>query len=128
MNAFFSTYNKNIQVVSEIDDIELAIVIAVPVGLILCELLSNAYKHAFKEVDKGAIHIQLKRSDEDQNIIHMKIWDDGIGYSGENALLEQTSTGVEIISSFIEQLNASYTYLSLQKGFGIFITFSTKEN
>jgi two-component sensor histidine kinase len=127
MNTSFST-NKNIHVITEIDEIELAIDTAVPVGLILCELLSNAYKHAFKDLANGEIHIELKKLVEDQSTVQLKIWDNGIGYTGENEFLDQSSTGVEIITSFIEQLNATYSYLTLQKGFGILITFSTKEN
>lgn len=127
MYTSFST-NKNIQVITEIDEIELAIDTAVPVGLILCELLTNSYKHAFKDLEEGIIHIELKYKDPNHQIIVMKVWDNGIGYAENIPFLNQTSTGAEIVASFIEQLNAKFNYIQQKEGFGIVIEFSTKQN
>jgi two-component sensor histidine kinase len=127
MGESFSSYNKNIEVRVNVEEINLAIDYAVPVGLIMCELLSNSYKHAFTDRKDGLIEIELKNHPEKNLSYELLVKDNGIGYNGETEFLEQSSTGVEIISSFIQQLDASYSYISEGNGFGLFIEFSIDE-
>lgn len=127
MGESFSSYNKNIEVRVNVEEINLAIDYAVPVGLIMCELLSNSYKHAFAKQKEGLIEIELKNNQEKDLNYELLVRDNGIGYDGETEFLEQSSTGVEIISAFIQQLDAKYTYLNSGKGFGLFIEFAIDE-
>ena len=112
----------------EVEEIELSIDTAVPVGLILCELLSNAYKHAFKDLDRGTIYIRLKNVASDERNFKLTVKDTGVGYHNPVEFMKQQSTGVEIISSLLQQLDAHYEYVSPESGFGIFIEFSTNHN
>jgi two-component system, sensor histidine kinase PdtaS len=127
MGESFSSYNKNIEVRVNVEEINLAIDYAVPVGLIMCELLSNSYKHAFAKQKEGLIEIELKNNQDKDLNYELLVRDNGIGYDGETEFLEQSSTGVEIISAFIQQLDAKYTYLNSGKGFGLFIEFAIDE-
>ncbi len=127
-NVSLASFNKEIQVDMEVDEIELSIDTAVPVGLILCELLSNAYKHAFKNLDTGTIYIALKNITEDDRNFKLTVMDSGVGYNNPIEFMKQQSTGVEIISALLQQLDAHYEYVSHKSGFGIFIEFSTKNN
>jgi two-component sensor histidine kinase len=54
--------------------------------------------------------------------------DSGVGYNNPIEFMKQQSTGVEIISALLQQLDAHYEYVSHKSGFGIFIEFSTKNN
>lgn len=127
MRDSFSSYNKDIEVKVYVEKINLAIDYAVPVGLILCELLSNSYKHAFADRQEGVIEIELKHNPEKRLNLELLVKDNGIGYHGETDFLEQSSTGVEIISAFIQQLDGQYTYLTGGEGFGLFIQFAIDE-
>ncbi len=127
MRDSFSSYNKDIEVKVYVEKINLAIDYAVPVGLILCELLSNSYKHAFADRQEGVIEIELKHNPEKRLNLELLVKDNGIGYHGETDFLEQSSTGVEIISAFIQQLDGQYTYLTGCEGFGLFIQFAIDE-
>jgi two-component sensor histidine kinase len=127
MAESFSSYNKNIEVRVNVEEINLAIDYAVPVGLIMCELLSNSYKHAFVKQEEGLIEVELKNKKGRDLHYELLVKDNGIGYRGKTAFLEQSSTGVEIISAFIQQLDAKYTYLNSGKGFGLFIEFAIDE-
>lgn len=127
MAESFSSYNKNIEVRVNVEEINLAIDYAVPVGLIMCELLSNSYKHAFVKQEEGLIEVELKNKKGKDLHYELLVKDNGIGYKGKTAFLEQSSTGVEIISAFIQQLDAKYTYLNSGKGFGLFIEFAIDE-
>ncbi len=127
MKESFSSYNKHIEVRVNVEKINLAIDYAVPVGLIMCELLSNAYKHAFSKQKEGIIEIALKNNPEKNLNYELLVKDNGIGYKGKTEFLEQSSTGVEIIGAFIQQLDAKYTYLNEDSGFGLFIEFTIDE-
>ncbi len=127
MAESFSSYNKHIEVRVNVEEINLAIDYAVPVGLIMCELLSNSYKHAFVKQEEGLIEIELKNKKGKDLHYELLVKDNGIGYKGKTAFLEQSSTGVEIISAFIQQLDAKYAYLNSGKGFGLFIEFAIDE-
>ncbi len=127
MAESFSSYNKHIEVKVNVEEINLAIDYAVPVGLIMCELLSNSYKHAFVKQEEGLIEIELKNKKGKDLHYELLVKDNGIGYKGKTEFLEQSSTGVEIISAFIQQLDAKYTYLNSGRGFGLFIEFAIDE-
>src|SRR5690606_16418215 len=63
---------------------------AVPLGLILNELLSNALKHAFPDERQGSIRVDLRRADAEDGY-ELVVSDDGAGWSGR-ADPEQTAT------------------------------------
>lgn len=127
MRESFSSYNKKIEVKVNVEEINLAIDYAVPVGLIMCELLSNSYKHAFTDRKDGQIEIELKNHAEKSLNYELLVKDNGVGYHGKTEFLEQSSTGVEIISAFIQQLDAKYSYVNDGVGFGLFIEFAIDE-
>jgi two-component system, sensor histidine kinase PdtaS len=127
MRESFSSYNKVIEVKVNVEEINLAIDYAVPVGLIMCELLSNSYKHAFVKRKEGLIEIELKNNPEKSLNYELLVKDNGIGYKGKIDFLDQSSTGVEIVSAFIQQLDARYSYINEGTGFGLFIQFAIDE-
>lgn len=84
-------------------DIFLDIQTAIPLGLILNELLSNSFKHAFSNFDEALISIDIKKIDEKQFI--MVFSDNGKGYSVEN--LTANSLGLELVKLLAKQLKGS---------------------
>ncbi|WP_425449955.1 histidine kinase dimerization/phosphoacceptor domain -containing protein [Virgifigura deserti] len=58
---------------------------AIPLGLIVNELIINSLKHAFPEGQTGTIRVGLQRSEADEDV-HLTVGDDGVGMS-------QTATG-----------------------------------
>lgn len=62
---------------TDMENIFVSIDLAIPCGLILNELISNALKHAFPANRNGRIEISLMRSEDD--LILLRIQDDGVG-------------------------------------------------
>jgi len=93
---------------------------AMPVGLLLNEILNNTFKHAFKDRLTGNIYIKLEESDGE---IHIIIADDGVGFDPIEFEEESASLGNTLIKSFLEQLNATYT-LNSEQGTSYDIRFS----
>ncbi len=84
------------------NQLELDIDTAVPLGLIVNEILTNALKYAFPDGRKGHIEIKLERADA--NTLHLRISDDGIGKSGAT---QGTGFGGQLISLLTKQLRGS---------------------
>jgi two-component sensor histidine kinase len=80
---------------------------ALPIGLAVSELLSNAAKHAFPNDRPGAIQVKLAR--EDDNVACITVADDGIGLPEDFDLRQQRSSGVTIIRLLTEQIGAQVT-------------------
>lgn len=99
-----SDEETEIQVNTQTDEIYLDIEKTVPYALILNELLTNIYKHAFKDREKGTINICLERGDT-QNI-KMSICDDGVGLPDDFEIRKAKSLGMMLINTLSKQLEA----------------------
>jgi PAS domain S-box-containing protein len=88
-----------------IDDIPLGITEAIPCGLIINELVSNALKHAFPKGRQGEILIQLFRTDANQ--VTLTVSDNGIGFPEQMDFRKSPSLGLTLINSLVEQLGGT---------------------
>ncbi|HVK98693.1 MAG TPA: ATP-binding protein, partial [Dongiaceae bacterium] len=80
---------------------------AIPCGLIINEIISNAFKHAFPDGRRGSITIDLSYQPDGR--VRLSISDDGVGI-GENIDLKQTSTlGLQLVHLLADQLGATLT-------------------
>ncbi len=95
---------------------------AIPCGLIINELLSNAYKYAFIEKQKGKIIIELIDSPKYKNKCLLKVCDNGIGISQQINTKDPETLGLQLINSLIQQLDGKLE-IKLQKGTTFLITF-----
>jgi two-component system sensor histidine kinase ChiS len=100
-----NTYNTNIKKItieSKINMIFLNVNQAIPCGLIVNELISNALKYAFPAEAEGHIQVTLN-ADEDFNIT-LTVRDDGIGLPKEFDLSQTNSLGLQLVQDFVAQL------------------------
>jgi len=105
------------------DDVELDIDTVVPLGLIINELVTNAYKYAFAGRAEGHIRVSFTRQ-PDTNGYLLRVADDGNGMM-ENPLLRKiNSFGYRMIKAFSEKLEAKLS-IDTQKGtiVSLFIPF-----
>jgi two-component sensor histidine kinase len=86
------------------EKLDLDIDTAVPLGLIINELLSNTLKYAFPEGDTGTITIKLEKQSNQQ--LHLVVADNGIGKSG---ITHGTGFGTQLVSLLTQQLNGTMT-------------------
>ncbi|MES2678463.1 MAG: sensor histidine kinase [Bacteroidota bacterium] len=99
---------KSVKVHSNIVNIKLSLNAAIPCALILNELLTNCYKHAFKNRDQGTIHIDFTPFTDQQ--LKLKVKDNGHGLDKDYK--KQESMGLSVIESLSQQLNGTHSYLS----------------
>jgi PAS domain S-box-containing protein len=103
----FSAYeiqSNQVSLDTQIEDVKIDINQAIPCGLILNELLSNALKYAFPNDRKGKIIVALKSLKE--GILELSVCDDGKGISDEVELASEKTTGITIVNALARQLRA----------------------
>jgi len=96
---------------------------AIPLGLIVSELISNAYKHAFSEVDNPQLEITLNHSVNGQ--VDLVIRDNGPGFPESFSSEKQQGLGLEIIHALCDQINAE---INFKQHSGAEVQIAFKEN
>jgi two-component sensor histidine kinase/PAS domain-containing protein len=90
---------------------------AVPFGLILNEVLSNAMFHAFPGGQSGSIRISVRRVED--GAVWFRISDDGVGFSPDE-LDEEETLGLQLIRVLTEQIGGSF---EVRKEAGMHMSF-----
>jgi PAS domain S-box-containing protein len=105
LHKSFSADSKKVVLQKGLNDIELDVTTAIPLALIVNELVTNSYKHAFTNRSEGRIEISLI---ENNKKVFLRIKDNGPGYDFKKA--SETSVGLDIIHGLVEQINATLNY------------------
>ncbi len=93
---------KRVTVECAMDQLDVDIDTAVPLGLIVNELLTNTLKYAFPEGQKGKVQIKLQK--QTNGILHLEVSDNGIGKTG---VTHGTGFGGQLISLLTQQLSGT---------------------
>ena len=108
VEGLIATYNINKQVElklnMEVQNFNLNTI--VPLGLLLNEIISNSFKYAFTEVDKGIIEVELHKSAE-ANTYDLIIGDNGKGYDNKLFDNPDATLGLELMKILSNQLNGT---------------------
>jgi len=117
------TKEKPIEIDIESDPIEFTITQAIPCGLLMNEIVTNALKHAFEGRNSGKISISLKKEGD---VIQLVISDNGIGLPDNFEEMKVKSLGMTLIYTLASQLNAD---MNIESGEGTVyrLTFEVQE-
>ncbi len=95
------------------DGVSLDLERSIPCGLLVNELLTNAFKHAFPEEREGEIVIELR--EDGDGMIGFSIADNGVGLPSQADLEKSPSLGWQLVPLFVEQLHG---VLEIERGNG----------
>ena len=99
--------------------------VAMPVGLLVNELLTNAFKYAFRDRGSGTITVRCLHEDEDH--YRVVVADDGIGLPEDSQWPVQGKLGALILQTLRENVNNDFNVESARgKGMRVTITFVHK--
>lgn len=98
-------YNKDVTFDIHIEEFNMNINQAIPLGLLLNELFTNSFKYAFVGRKEGKISVTLTHDEEAVKIVYE---DDGVGFPEDTDFNIPTNLGLNLIHSQIMQLEASY--------------------
>jgi len=104
-NNLFSSYGISRERISldlDIETTEVVVDTAIPCGLIINELVTNALKHAFPKGRKGSISVTFKRRKPSGYLLEVR--DDGVGLSRDLDVCKAGSLGLQLVVILLEQL------------------------
>lgn len=108
-----------IQLHVDCDDFVLSTRELSPIGIILNELITNSVKYAFDGMDKGEIHIELRRSGE---TVTCSYRDNGTGLPEHISPGRSSGFGLQLVELEVQQIKGSLEIVR-DKGTGFLITF-----
>ncbi len=121
INFLLRSYSVDgkIEPIFDINDIHLSIDSAIPCGLIINELVSNALRHAYPDNHAGTLSISMHKTNGD---IKLEVSDDGIGMPEEYTIGCTKTLGMTLVETLAQQLSGQVKFFN-NCGATIQITF-----
>lgn len=94
--------NGKVTLERDLQRVELVLDQAIPCGLILNELISNAFKHAFKDGREGVVRIGLSQQND---VVQITVADNGQGLPENFDTRTDGNLGLELVHTLVEQLD-----------------------
>ena len=115
LNAYLLTLTKGltdgwkgtgvaVEIIVEAEGVQLGVDTAIPCGLIVTELVTNALKHAFPSAPSGLIRISARKDPE--GWVTLTVQDNGVGLKPDLDLRRSGSLGLKLVDSLVRQLDA----------------------
>ncbi len=109
----------------DIADVALDLDVAVPCGLVINELLTNALKHAFPEGRAGAVNVSLRRQPE--GLLALAVADDGIGLPTAVDIADPATLGLRIVKILAVQIRGTLETARAADAGGTVVTLTFAE-
>jgi PAS domain S-box-containing protein len=120
----YSSYDNDIELRLDIEDVFLNLDLAIPCGLIINELVSNSLKYAFLADDEGEIVVGLHVKGDNLELV---ISDNGVGLPKHIDYRNTESLGLQLVVTLVDQLNGTIK-LDNRKGTKYTITFKQQQS
>lgn len=121
IHGTFTEYKKAVDLKFDLDKIELDVDRVIPCGLLVNELVVNAFKHAFNKNKKGVLEVGLSK---ENGSITLSVADNGPGLPKDFDFKGEGNLGSMLIDTFASQLDAEIDIENTEKGSKFVFTFS----
>src|SRR5260370_42507444 len=105
---------------TKIDDVSLSVDLALPLGLIINELLSNCFKYAFPGGGGGEVRIEIHLVEDGR--IQLLVADNGVGFPPDVHFCATDTLGMQPVRALTDQLEGTIE-LSSESGTELRISF-----
>lgn len=128
VNSLHRTYGATaagVDLKVDVADIPMSVDVAIPCGLIINELVTNAFKHAFHDGRKGEVCISLSQGDG--GMLLLMVSNNGIPFPEDIDIRNTESLGLQLVNTLTGQLRGTIE-LDESHGTAFRITFPRKGN
>ncbi len=101
--GLFHAYDASFEPKFEMEEVHVSIDTAIPLALVINEVVVNALKYAYTGVEKPELRIRMQK---EKNILYIEVIDNGIGFTTPESKNRNTF-GIQLIDSLINQLEGS---------------------
>ncbi len=117
----YAADRTRIDIITDLDPVTFNIDMAIPCGLLINELLVNAFRHAFPDRKTGRITVSLKKK---VKALELKVEYNGIGMPGDPLAQKGKTLGLKLVAMLSKQLKSKASYKG-QKGSLFTIVFKS---
>jgi PAS domain S-box-containing protein len=119
----YSDRTKHVRIAfaSDVKQCFLSLEQALPFGLLVNELITNALKHAFPNEAEGNIELDLKRQPAS---FVLRVVDDGIGLPDDFSFTSGTTLGVQLMPGLCAQMKGELVVVPIDQGSCFQLTFN----
>lgn len=119
----FKQKSRKIAIEIDAKNIHFNVNTAIPLGIIINELVSNSFKYAFEDRSEGIISISIIKEKEHQYLLTVK--DNGVGLAAGFDLAKVSSLGLKLVIILSKQLEGDFDFVSTD---GTIFCISFKDN
>jgi PAS domain S-box-containing protein len=98
---------SDINIQSNLNALILNVNQAIPCALLINELVINAFKYAFENIDEGTINVEVQK---DEQQVFIRVSDNGCGFDEAEDLDNSSSLRLELVDTLVEQLNGELKF------------------
>lgn len=123
VQSLHRNYNHSghdIQLQLDLESVTLDVEKAIPCGLILNELITNAFKHAFPNQSSG--HIRVSLTQKETGEVTLSVMDSGIGIKPDIIENKKLSLGMRLIHSLSKQIDGRVDFINHNPGTEVTLT------
>jgi two-component sensor histidine kinase len=95
-----------------LEDVYLDVSVALPIGLIINEAVTNCIKYAFPKHQKGTVTLNPQQATD--GLIELTVKDNGVGPAATEDKKSQASLGLRLMKGLAEQINGIFNISSDQ--------------
>jgi len=122
--------DKEVRITKKVDDILIKPDRAIPIGLIINEVVTNAFKHAFVDHPNPELRVELTYNSTSREKIYLKIKDNGKSTPKSNSKkicerLDKDSIGTLLIEQLTDELEGKYFYDKNEEGLTFILKIPT---
>lgn len=121
ISQVYSSAYRRIRPVLECEHVQLSVTQAIPCALVLNELISNVYKHAYPENVKGNCFISMNISED--NRLHFRVRDEGKGMPRDLDIENTETLGVKLIRNLVRKQLKGEVRFNSNKGTDVMAQF-----
>jgi two-component sensor histidine kinase len=96
--------NGSVTLTCDSEAIVLDLDVVTALGIVVAEVVTNSYDHAFPDGKRGSIVVSVRRADDDADIATMTISDDGTGFLAKT---QSKRHGLGLVRRLVEQVRGS---------------------
>ncbi len=121
LDAFGLDADERIRIHHKVEDFTLDVDHAIPLGLIINELVTNSLKYAFPQGRSGVIDIALFK--DEKGGLNLSISDDGVGLGEQGTAAKGTGFGTNLVQMLSKKLKGNVQVQRPEKGYATVIHF-----
>lgn len=121
LSQIYGAWKKGITTVFDCSDLYLSVSQAIPCALVLNEVISNVFKHAYQDEQTGKCHVSVKTIGGEKASITVK--DDGAGILDDIDIEKTETLGLKLIKNLIERQLKGEFHLERKGGTQVSMVF-----